>query len=90
VSDNWSGDPRTGQSYATEPFVQPLPSALAAWTRYNAAKPEPGPLRTIVAFDVRSCDTEPARCSRDDEIAPQTQNENPASEWMGELLDANR
>jgi hypothetical protein len=86
LSDSWSGDPRTGQSYATEPFVQPLPSALAAWTRYNATKTEPGPLRSIVAFDIRSCDTEPARCSGDDEIAPQTHNGNPVADWMGELL----
>jgi hypothetical protein len=59
---------------------------LAAWTHYNAAKPEPGPLRSIVAFDVRSCDTEAARCSGDDEIAPQTHNGNPVADWMGELL----
>lgn len=88
VNEHWSVEPRTGQAYATDPYLRPEPSAFAAWTRYNAARAEPGPLHTVVAFDVRSCDTAIAQCTGDD-IAPQNRgNGGRAAEWMSELLHA--
>jgi hypothetical protein len=87
VNEDWSGDPRTAQAYATDPYLQPAPSAFAAWTRYNAAESGTAPLRTIVAFDVRSCDTDTARCTGDDIEPPSRGNGGRTSEWMQELLD---
>jgi hypothetical protein len=86
VKDDWTADPRTGMVYATDPYVQPQPSALAAWTRYNAAKDEPGPLRTIAAVDLRSCDTETAHCTGDTQTEPQMGNAGPVADWIEEFL----
>jgi hypothetical protein len=66
--------------------VQPQPSALAVWTRYNAAKDEPGPLRTIAAVDLRSCDTETAHCTGDTQTEPQMGNAGPVADWIEEFL----
>lgn len=78
---------QTGHRIATEPFQKATPTALAGWTRYNAAKTEPAPLRTALILDIRSCDSEPAQCTGDDAIAHQTANSGTGGEWMTELLD---
>lgn len=73
---------------ALEPYYDTTLVPLASWSEFNAANHAPQPLRTAVAFDVRSCDTDPGPCSsdRNDNRDGYADNEGIASEWLTELL----
>lgn len=80
----------TGQIYATEPFQKATPTALTGWTRYNAARTEPAPLRTALVVDVRSCDTGPDRCTDGSDLTDLTTSSGHGGTWMSELLGPDR
>jgi hypothetical protein len=73
---------------ALEPYFDITLAPLSSWAEFNASTAEPQPLRTAVAVDVRSCDTEAATCSSDPEpVDPNhTTNQGIAGDWLTELL----
>jgi hypothetical protein len=74
---------------ALEPYADTALVPLSSWTEFNAATAEPQPLRTAVAVDVRSCDTELRTCSSDPTVPADhyhPANSGTAGEWLDELL----
>lgn len=79
---------------ALEPYLDTTLTPLSSWTEFNAATAEPQPLRTAVAVDVRSCDTDPRTCSTDT-IATADDPAHPSNQgtvrhWLTELLGSDR
>ncbi|GAA1690742.1 hypothetical protein GCM10009830_43060 [Glycomyces endophyticus] len=72
---------------AFEPFTDPGPVPLARWAEFNAAGADPQPLRTVVAFDARTCDTAAAACSSDTAGSGPALNTGAVSDWLPGLLD---
>ncbi|MCC3763283.1 hypothetical protein K3N28_09385 [Glycomyces sp. TRM65418] len=80
-----------GHLITAEPFEQHAPAALTGWAQYNAATRDPQPIRTAVAVDLRSCDTDLDHCTTDTHTDPHyLKNNGTAGEWMSELLDPDR
>ncbi|MFG3342037.1 hypothetical protein [Glycomyces sp. NPDC048151] len=72
-----------------EPYLDPALTPLSSWTEFNASTAEPQPLRTAVAVDVRTCDTEPRTCSSDPtdpDDSGYSANHGTADAWLTELL----
>jgi hypothetical protein len=75
---------------ALEPYFDITLVPLAGWTGYNASTRTAQPIRTAVAADVRSCDTDWHPCSSHDPADGYPANNGIASEWLGELLHGDR
>ncbi|MDA1360215.1 hypothetical protein O1R50_11295 [Glycomyces luteolus] len=74
---------------ALEPYLDITLVPLSSWTEFNASTTEPRPLRTAVAIDVRSCDTEPRTCSSDPTVPDDPNhpgNSGTAGDWLSEIL----
>jgi hypothetical protein len=79
---------------ALEPYLDTTLTPLASWAEFNASTAEPRPLRTAVAIDVRSCDTDSRTCSSDPTITADDQahpaNHGTARRWLNELLGSDQ
>jgi hypothetical protein len=76
------------EATALEPHRETTLVPLASWIEFNASTTEPQPLRTAVAVDVRSCDTDIRTCSSDPASPDPTStaNDGTAGHWLTELL----